>query len=379
MKLYEYMGKDIFRKEGIPVPRGQAFFNPTGVAEYAAGLPAVVVKSQVLSGGRSKAGGIKFPATATDAAAAAEALLGTVIKDLSVQAVLVEEKLTIDKEYYVAITVDGARRKPLVIASAYGGVDIEEVPEHQLVKMHVDVHSGIQPYMGREVARRMGLPAGEAKQFADILVKMYTIFRKYDAELVEINPLVVSGDKLVAADAKFNIDDEASFRWPDWLPRVEERSQLELRATELGISFVELDGDIAVMANGAGITMATLDMLNHFGGSPRNFMDAGGGASTEATAKALEILLSTNPRAILINIFGGITRCDDVARAFAHVRETTGIPVPIVIRLVGTNEQAGIEVLQQQGMSAYRNIDEAVVKVVELAAGKGALYSGDNH
>jgi len=373
LKLYEYMGKDIFRREGIPVPRGKAFFSPEGVADFVSGLPSAVVKSQVLSGGRGKAGGIKFPGTPAEAEAAAGELLSTVIKDLPVHAVLVEERLQIDKEYYVAITVDGARRKPLVIASAHGGVDIEEVAEEHLVKMHVDVHAGLQPYFGREVARRMGLPPDEARQLSQLLVKMYHLFRTYDAELVEINPLVVSGNQLVAADAKITLDDEASFRFPDWLPRVEERTEKEQRAAEIGISFVELGGDIGVMANGAGITMATLDMIHHFGGSPRNFMDAGGGAGTEATARALEILLSTNPKAILVNIFGGITRCDDVARAFARVKETVGIPVPIVIRLVGTNEEAGVEILKQQGINAYRTVQDAVARAVELAAGKEAI------
>lgn len=367
MKLYEYMGKDILRREGIPVPRGQAFLSPSGVADFAAQLPGIVVKSQVLSGGRGKAGGIKFPASAMEAEAAAQELLTSLVKDLPVHAVLVEEKLKIDREYYLAITVDGGKRKPLVIASAHGGMDIEEVPEEQIIKLHVDVHAGIQPYLGREVARRMGLPVSEVKPFSDLLVKLYHLFRKYDAELVEINPLVVSEGKLIAADAKITIDDEAAYRFPEWLPRVEERTDLELKAAEIGISFVELAGDIGVMANGAGITMATLDMINHFGGSPRNFMDAGGGAGTEATAKALEILLSTNPKVILVNIFGGITRCDDVARAFSQVKESIGISVPLVIRLVGTNEEAGVEILRQQGMSAYRNIEEAVAKAVELA------------
>ncbi|MEW6698404.1 MAG: ADP-forming succinate--CoA ligase subunit beta [Bacillota bacterium] len=373
MKLYEYMGKDIFRREGIPVPRGKAFFSPAGVADFTAGLSSVVVKCQVLSGGRGKAGGIKFPGTPAEAEQYAGELLSTVIRDLPVEAVLVEEKIQINKEYYVAITVDGARRKPLVIASAHGGVDIEDAAEEHLVKLHVDVHAGLQPFFGREVARKMGLTGDEARQFAQMLVKLYHLFRKYDAELVEINPLVVSGSQLIAADAKITLDDEAAYRFPEWLPRVEERTEREQQAAEIGISFVELGGDIGVIANGAGITMATLDIIQHFGGSPRNFMDAGGGAGTEATAKALEILLSTNPKAILVNIFGGITRCDDVARAFAQVRETVGIAVPLVIRLVGTNEEAGVEILRQQGMTAYRTVQEAVARAVALAAGKEAV------
>ncbi|CCO07136.1 ADP-forming succinate--CoA ligase subunit beta [Desulforamulus hydrothermalis] len=373
MKLYEYMGKEILRREGIPVPRGRVFFSPAGVAEFVAGWSAAVVKSQVLTGGRGKAGGIRLTASPAEAEAAAAELLSTVIKDLPVQAVLVEEKLQIEQEYYVAVTVDGAGRRPLVIASAQGGVDIEEVAEEHLVKLHVDVHAGLQPYFGREVAGKMGLPPEQAGPFAQLLVKLYRLFRTYEAELVEINPLVVCGNTLVAADAKITIDDEALFRLPEWLPRVEERTAKERQAAEIGISFVELAGDIGVMANGAGITMATLDMIHHYGGNPRNFMDAGGGAGTEATARALEILLSTNPKAVLVNIFGGITRCDDVARAFAQVKNTAGIPVPLVVRLVGTNEEAGQEILKQHGINVYRTAQEAVARVVQLAAGKEAV------
>lgn len=367
MKLYEYMAKEVFQREDIPIPKGKVFFDLQGVKEYAAELSAVVVKTQILSGGRGKAGGILFADSPGQAESAAAELLSSEIKGLPVHAVLVEEKLQIDREYYVAIMVDSAKRKPLIIASACGGVDVEEVSEENLVKIHVDVHAGIQPHTGREVARKMGLPLNEVKQFSDLLGKMYRLFRNYDAELVEINPLVVSGDKLIAADAKMTLDDEASFRFPQWLPRVEERTERELSAANIGISFVELEGDIGVMANGAGITMATLDIINHYGGTPRNFMDAGGGAGTEATAKALEILLSTNPKAILINIFGGITRCDDVARALVKVQESVGIKAPLVIRLVGTNEKAGVEILRQQGLTAYRTIEEAVTRVVELA------------
>lgn len=365
MKLYEYMGKDIFRREGIAVPRGQIFFSVLGVEDYARELGSVVVKSQVLFGGRGKGGGIKFADNPGLCVESARELLGSKLGGMAVEAILVEEKLNIEKEYYLAITIDSDRRKPVVIASAHGGVNIEEVSEELLVKMHVDVHIGIQPYFGREVARRMGLPMAEMKQFASFLCKVYELFRKYDAELVEINPLVVTNGKLVAADAKVTLDHEALYRIPQWVPRVEIRSERELLAAEIGISFVELEGDIGVMSNGAGITMATLDIINHFGGSPRNFMDAGGGASMEVTAMALEILLSSNPKALLVNIFGGITRCDDVARAFAQVKEKMGIQVPVVIRLAGTNEQAGVEILKQQGITAFKDIQEAVVNLLE--------------
>ncbi|MEG6615554.1 ADP-forming succinate--CoA ligase subunit beta [Peptococcaceae bacterium 1198_IL3148] len=380
MKLFEHMGKELFRKYNIPVPEGKVFDNLDHLEEYVANLGAVIIKSQVLSGGRGKAGGIRFAKNPLDAKSAAEELLQTIVKGYPVKAVLVEKRLDIDQEIYLAITVDGSAKKPVIIASASGGMDIEEVAEDQIIKKYVDVHIGIQPYVGREIARRLGLQGNYLKQFASLLVNMYQLFRSYDCELVEINPLVICHDQLIAADAKVTVDDEAVFRYQPGMPMVDERSEREKKAHQLGISYVELDGDIAVMANGAGITMATLDILHHYGGKPRNFMDAGGGASTETTAKALEILLSTKPKAILANIFGGITRCNDVANAFKQVSEQLGIPVPLVIRLVGTNEQAGLDILKQQGIASFRTVHEAVAKVVELAAaGEEELTNGNNN
>lgn len=372
MKLFEYMAKDIFRANGIPVPRGQMFESPEGVADFVKEVGPVAVKSQILSGGRGKAGGIKFAVTPEEGVAKAQELLDMELKGLKVEKILVEEKIVIDQEIYVAITVDGAQRKPILLASRAGGMEIEQVPEEQLVKRLVDVSIGLQPYAAREVVHRLGLEGEVAKQAADVILKLYQIFRTYDAELVEINPLVVSQGKILAADGKMTLDDEAFFRFKADVPYVEERTPVEKRARDLGISYVELDGDIGVMANGAGITMATLDLIQAFGSSPRNFMDAGGGSSTEATARALEILLSTKPKALLINIFGGITRCDDVARAFVQVKESMEINIPVVIRLVGTNEEQGIAILREHGIESFRKIDEAVAKVVALVKGEGA-------
>jgi len=368
MKMFEFMAKDIFGQNGIPVPRGRVAYSGDEAAEAAKEIGGpVVIKSQVLAGGRGKAGGIKFADTPEEAKQAADALLQSEIRGLKIKQVLVVEKIKIEKEIYVAIALDGAAGKPLVIASTHGGMDIEEVPEEYLVKYYLDINIGIMPYISREITRRMGVKGELAKQIQDVLQKMWQVFKKYDAELVEINPLVISGEKIIAADGKMTIDDEAAFRWPEGTPHVEERTEVEKKAHDLGISYVELDGDIGVMANGAGITMATLDIIQHFGGAARNFMDAGGGTSMEATAKALEILISTKPKAILANIFGGITRCDDVARAFAKVKETIGIPVPVVIRLVGTNQEEGVRILKEIGIEAYSRIDEAVAKAVELA------------
>lgn len=367
MKLFEYMGKEIFSQNGINVPAGRIANNSEEAAAIAAELGAVVLKSQMLFGGRGKAGGIKFADNEAEARAQADELFATELKGQKIERLLVEEKIRIDKELYISITLDGTKKQPVLIASAHGGVDIEEVSPENILKKHIDPEVGILPHFCREAVRRLGLTGTLGEQAGALITKLYGVFKKYDCELVEINPLVISGEKLIAADAKVNIDDEAQFRFPAGTPFVEERTALEKKAHDIGISYVELDGDIAVMANGAGITMATLDIIQHFGGSPRNFMDAGGGADSEATAQALEILVSTKPKVILINIFGGITRCDDVARAFITVKEGIGIPVPVAIRLSGTNEKEGIEMLREIGIPCYDNIRDAAAKAVEIA------------
>jgi succinyl-CoA synthetase beta subunit len=362
------MGKKLFARYGIPVPEGGVVVTADEAAELTARIGSVVVKSQILSGKRGKAGGIGFTDDPREAALLTSKMLGSELRGFTVDKVLVEEKLKIDREFYLALTVDGAARKPVILASAFGGMDIEEVPEEHMVRMPFDVTIGLQPFLAREVVRRLGVTGEVAKQITAILFALYKIFVEMDAELVEINPLVISGDKVIAADAKVTIDEDALFRHRD-LPVVEERTDAEKKAHELGLSYVELDGDIAVMANGAGITMATLDLIQYYGGRPANFLDAGGGAGVEQTAKALELLLAKNPRAILINIFGGITRCDDVANAFAYVKQNIGIPVPVVIRLVGTNEDKGREILRENGIEAYKFMHEAAAKAVEIAAG----------
>ncbi len=371
MKLYEFMGKDLFRQYGIPVPAGQVA--RTREEAFAAGqeIGEVVVKSQVLTGKRGKSGGIGFASGGEEAGEKAAAILGMDIRGLKVDTLLVEEKIKIDKEYYLAITVDGVAKMPIILASAEGGMDIEEVPEDLIIKKFIDPQIGLQPFMARDVCRLLGFKGDLAKQAGKILFNLYRLFKEKDAELVEINPLVLSGEKIIAADAKVTIDDDALYRQKG-LPRVEERTATEKEAHDLGLAYVELEGDIAVMANGAGVTMATLDLIEYYGGKPANFMDAGGGAGEDVTTKALELLMSTNPRAIIINIFGGITRCDDVARAFANVKKKMDIKVPVVIRLVGTNEEQGRKILEDNGINAYTKMHEAAEKVVE-AAGAGGM------
>lgn len=368
MKLYEYMAKEVFSRNGIPIPRGRVAVTPDEAAAIAAEIGSVAVKSQVLSGGRGKAGGIKFADTPGQAREQAQQLLGAEIQGYTVERVLVEEKLQIDGELYIAITFDAGSGRPLLIASAKGGVNIEEVPERDIIKRTIDITWGLQPYTARSLALDMGLAPALVGQFANIATNLYKVFRKYDAELVEVNPLVISGDQLIAADGRLNVDDDALFRHPD-LPRVSEATPLEQRVRDIGLAYVELDGEIAVMANGAGITMATIDVLAHYGGKAMNFLDAGGGAAVEPMAQAIGVLVSTRPKAILVNIFGGITRCDNVARAILKVKEQQGIPVPLVVRLMGTNQDEGVRLLQEAGIQAYSSMGEAAERVVALAKG----------
>lgn len=373
MKLYEYMAKEVLASYNVPVPRGRVVEDAAAAAQAAREFGPVAVKAQVLVGGRGKAGGIKLAATPEEAEAAAAAILGMNLKGYIVKKVYVEQRLDIERELYLSIAVDTAAKKPLVIASAHGGVNIEDVPEKEIVRQHVPVPWGLMPFHTRELARRLGLTGDLAKQLADMAMKLFTVFRRTDAELVEVNPLAVcrgeNGPQLIAADARLNVDDDALFRHPD-LPCTSEATPVERRVRELGLSYVELDGDIAVMANGAGITMATLDVLQLYGGRPMNFLDAGGGAAAEPMAKALEVLVSTGPKVVFINIFGGITRCDEVARAILAARERVGIPMPLVVRLVGTNESEGVAMLAANGIQAYRSMDEAARRAVAAAGGR---------
>ncbi len=378
MRLLEYMGKALFQQNGIAVPPGRVAGNCDEVATIARELGEVAIKSQILSGGRGKAGGIRFASDPEEAERHALALFNTELKGSKIEKLLVEKKLGIQKELYLSIALDGAQKRPVLIASASGGMDIEDVPEELIIKKYINPEVGVSPYFCREVARRLGLSGSIGRQAEEIIARLYQVLKKYDCEMVEINPLVVSGEQLIAADAKITIDDESHFRYPAGAPIVEECTALEKKAHDIGISYVELEGDIGVMANGAGITMATLDIIQHYGGQARNFMDAGGGADSDATARALEILISTRPKVILVNIFGGITRCDEVARAFAKVKNSQGIPVPVIIRLSGTREEEGIAILKEIGIESYSNIRVAAAKAVEIAEAGQEGNHGDH-
>ncbi len=366
MKLYEYQGKALFLRYGIPVPRSKTVKEASGAATAAADLGEVVIKSQVLSGKRGKAGGISFASTPAEAEKEAKKILEMTINGVKVEKLLVEERLKIEQELYLAITVDGALRSPVILASLEGGMDVEEAEEGSMIKYPVDISIGLQDYMVREISFRMGLGPALQKEMLIVLPKLYKMFSDLDAELAEINPLALTPAGLVAADAKVIIDDDALYRHPD-LPRVVEKTALELQAEELGIAYVELEGDIAVMANGAGITMATLDMVQHYGGSAANFLDFGGGADVEKTEQALDLLLGTKPKVLLINIFGGITRCDTVAEGFVRIKEKRDLDLPVSFRLVGTNEAEGRAILEKVGIEAFDTMDEAVKCAVRLA------------
>lgn len=366
LKQYEYMAKQTLAAYGIPIPPGRVVDTPEEARWAVADIGPAALKAQVLVGGRGKAGGIRFAATPNEAEEVARAMLGMNLKGYTVERLWAEGKLNIEGELYVAVTTDRNAKKPLVLASTKGGMEIEEVADEYIVRRHVDPRIGVLPYFGREMARELGLTSPLAGEFAQILTTLYKIYREKDAELVEINPLAVVGGHLVAADARLNIDDSALFRHPD-IPRVDEGSELERKVHAIGLAYVELDGDIAIMANGAGMAMATLDAIQYYGGRPANFLDAGGGAAVEPTAQALGVLVEMRPKVIFVNIFGGITRCDDVAKAILTVKDRQGIPVPMVVRLVGTNEAEGVRLLEEAGISAYSDMAEAAKQAVALA------------
>jgi len=373
MKLYEYMAKDMLARFGIRTPRGRLVSTPQQAADTCAEIGPVVLKAQILAGKRGRAGGILPAATPAEAAAVAESLLGKEINGLLVERLLCEQKLEIAQELYAAIAVDGAARKPVLILSAQGGVSVEEVAERSIIRRHIDLPWGLFAFMTREAVRRLEVNDKVAAGVVDVCLRMYRVFRRHDAEMVEINPLAVLPDETVmAVDARITVDDDAAWRQRD-LPFVSEYTAKEQKARDLGFAYVELAGDIAVLANGAGITMATLDVLQRYGGRPANFLDVGGGADAARAEQALELLLNDEPKALLVNIFGGITRCDDVAAALVRVinaREAAGKPrMPVVVRLAGTHEAEGTAILAAAGVTTHRSMEDAAARTVALAGG----------
>jgi succinyl-CoA synthetase beta subunit len=378
LKIHEYQAKEIFARYGVPIPAGKVAGTPEEVEQIARDIgKRVVVKAQVHVGGRGKAGGIKLANTPEEAKLAASQILGMNIKGLTVEKVLVEEAADIAQEYYLGITVDRAARRNVVMVSAAGGVDIEEVaattPE-KIAKEHIDPAIGLMDYQIRQLAYQAGLVPEAIRGAGGFLRALYKVYTELDCSLAEINPLVVTKDgKLIAADAKINVDDNALYRHKDLavLQEQQEDDPIEAEAHKRGLTYVHLDGNIGILGNGAGLVMTTLDVVQRAGGKPANFLDVGGGASADVVRNALEVvLMDKNLKAILFNIFGGITRCDEVAKGIVQATSTLDIGVPIVIRLVGTREEEGRQVLTQASgkvqLIPAATMQEAAEKVVGL-------------
>jgi len=366
MKFYEYKAHEIFRKYGIPVPRGVLAATPEDLVDPP--LPCAV-KAQVLVGGRGKAGGIKFAKTLEEAREAARAILGMTIGPYTVRQVYAQEMLDIAKELYLSITIDRSARAPLLIASATGGMEIESVPEKSLFRIHLPPLVGLQPYVLRALAKKLGLPKEGASRVSDIVRKAFALFEGEDAELVEINPLAVLKDgRVMAGDAKLIVDDNAEYRHPEYADLPQDRTPLEEESHDKGITFIQLDGDIGVIANGAGLTMATLDVLNLKGGRGGTFLDLGGTDDPEKVKQAFEILLKAAPSVILLNIFGGITKADTVAQGVREALEEMHVNVPVIARIKGVNEDRAREILQGIGHPAD-SMEEAAELAVRAKAG----------
>ncbi len=360
MKLYEFKAKELMRKHGIPIPMGQVVSSPDEIKA----LPGpVMVKAQVLIGGRGKAGGIKPADTVDEAKKAASAILGMNIKGYVTKQVLLEQRLEVDKELYLGMTIDRSRRGMLLMASASGGMDIESVPDDKLLMLSIDPLMGYQQFIGRRVASFLELPKEQATQVMGIVSKIYELAESEDAELVEINPLVITKDgKVVAGDAKITIDSDAMFRHKEYDELEEDLTPLEAKAKKLDIAFVQLDGNIGVIANGAGLTMATLDSINMFGGKAGVFLDLGGTDDPEKVREAMQLMSEANPKVILLNIFGGITKCDTVAKGVLEAIKDIKTKVPIVARIKGVNEELGREMLSNAGMISASGLSEAAEK-----------------
>ena len=375
MKIHEHQAMAIFEEYGLPVSGFDVVTSPAdarAAAEKRGG--SVVVKAQVHVGGRGKAGGVKLARDADEAERHAEGILGMDIKGLTVKRVVVAEAVDIDREYYIGIVVDRVTKKPVCMVSSEGGVDIEEVARETPEKIHkhaVDPECGLSDAEAAELAAKIESDPPVAAQVADAILKLYAAFVGSDASLAEVNPLVVTSDGIVRAiDAKMNIDDNALYRHEDIAAMRDASTETaELTsAREMGLSFVKLDGNVGCLVNGAGLAMTTMDLIKQHGGEPANFLDIGGSSNSDKVVTALKIITSDpKVRSILINIFGGITRCDDVARGLVHAMEGAPTDVPIVARLTGTNEEEARHVLAEHDLVTADTMDEAVEKAVVLA------------
>jgi succinyl-CoA synthetase beta subunit len=377
MKLFEYEAKNIFAKYGIPTPHGGLAVDASQAHEIATGLkPPFAVKAQVLVAGRGKAGGILFANSVSEAVKTAERILAMKIKGIPVKSVWIEEKIHTKRELYFGITTDRFSQRYVAVASAIGGMDIEEIASKtpgKVIKLLINPEYGLRSFHARQIATEMGYAGIQISELGRIFESLYHVGMDYDAELIEMNPLVETVEgKFVAADARIIIDDNALFRHQEYKKRLlegeSELSSQELEAMKNDLAYVKLDGDIGIIGNGAGLVMATLDTIQYYGGKPANFLDVGGGAPSEKTALAFRIVLSDpNVKTLLINILGGITRCDEVARGILEAREKIGKAKPMVIRLVGTNESEGKRILTEAGIHVLESMEEAAQRVVEIS------------
>ncbi len=378
MKLHEYQAREIVAKYGIPVTGGGVASTPAEARKLAEEIGGkVAVKAQVHVGGRGKAGGIKLADTPEAAEQAAQQILGMDIKGLTVEKVMIAEAVTYEKEIYLGVILDRGTKRIMLIASSEGGVEIEEVAKTNpdaIIKIAADPLLGLQPFQAQQLAFAIGLTDGkQARQFASIAMALYKAFIENDAELAEINPLVVLADgSLKALDSKIVLDDSGLFRHKDLAAQRDDSADpaAEIKAREHGLTFIKLDGTIGCMVNGAGLAMATMDVVKLFGGEPANFLDIGGGANAEKVAAALDIILDDpNVKAVMVNIFGGITRCDEVARGIVEAQKIIKRQVPMVVRLVGTNEAEGQRILADASLIPANTLAEAAQKAVEIAQG----------
>ena len=374
MKLHEYQAKNLYAKYNIPIPKGRIATSASEARRLCEELGGkVVVKAQVLVSGRGKAGGVRLVKTPEEAEEVTTSILSMKIKDLPVRKVLVDEAISISKEIYLGITNDRAAQKPVLIACGAGGVDIEEVAQKtpgKIAKMEVDSLLGLRDYQIRDIALSIDLPRQVWRPFGEIIYALWKVYTDCDATMAEINPLVITADNhLVALDAKIVLDENALFRHPDLadLRDIDGEDWAETQGRKFGVSFVKMEGDIGCMVNGAGLAMATMDIISHFGGKPANFLDIGGGASSEKVASAIRLILADrNVKAILINVFGGITRCDEVAEGIVRACRDVASDVPMVVRLVGTNEDKARQILSGASLVYADSLVEGAKKAIDM-------------
>ena len=363
MRFFENMAKQVFSSEGIPILDGHVAYSPEEAMSISSemGVP-VVIKAQVLTGGRGKAGGVKFADHPGDALKVADEILGMEIKGEKVKHLLIEEKADILNEFFISVSIDRGARKPVIMASKEGGVEIENLAKtnpEKIIKYYPNPLLEFLPYEAREIARKMGVESKLIAPIGDIIWKLYKVFEKYDADTAEINPLVLTDDGLIAADAKMVVENDSLFRHQDLVERLHYKKK--------AVDFVKLDGDIAVIGNGAGLTLTAMDMIKLNGGEPATFLDIGGGASDQVINQALNLVLNYEPvKVVFLNVLGGITKADDVAHGVLNALKQTDREVHIVIRLTGTHEKEGQKLLEDAGIPYEVSMEKAARKAVEL-------------